>query len=118
VREDVRHEIFELHANLCKGLADPKRLLIIEALRDKPRTVSEISAALELPQSNVSQHLGILRQREIVRARRLGSNVFYSLTNPKVLQALDLLREVMAEQLAERSELHRGARRATARAAG
>ena len=111
MRDDVRHEIFELYANLCKGLADPKRLLIIETLRHKPRTVSEISVELELPQSNVSQHLGILRQREIVRTRRLGSNVFYSLANPKVLQALDLLREVMNEQLAERGKLHEGASR-------
>lgn len=105
MRADVRAEIYELYANLCKGLADPKRLLIIETLRDAPRTVSEISAELDIPQSNVSQHLGILRQRGIVRTRRRGSNVFYSLGNPKVLRALDLLREVMNEQLAERSEL-------------
>jgi ArsR family transcriptional regulator len=114
MREEVRTEIFQLYANLCKGLADPKRLLIIETLRERPLTVSEISAELELPQSNVSQHLGILRQREIVRTRRRGSNVFYSLANPKILDALDLLREVMTEQLAQRGELHEDARRLSA----
>lgn len=105
MREDVRQEIFELHANLCKGLADQKRLLIIETLRHGPRTVGDISAELELSQSNVSQHLGMLRQRELVRARRVGNNVFYSLTHPKILQALDLLREVMADQLADREDV-------------
>lgn len=109
MRDDIRREIFELHANLCKGLADPKRLLIIESLRGGPRTVGDISSELELSQSNVSQHLAILRQRGVVRARRLGNNVFYSLTNKKIQRALDLLREVMAEQLAEGGELHRAA---------
>jgi len=109
MQDDVRREIVELHANLCKGLADPKRLLIIETLRGGPRTVGDISAELDLSQSNVSQHLAILRQRGVVRARRLGNNVFYSLTNKKIQRALDLLREVMAEQLAEGGELQRAA---------
>jgi ArsR family transcriptional regulator len=109
MREDTRQEIFKLHASLCKALADPKRLLIIETLRSGPRTVGDISADLGLSQSNVSQHLAILRQRGVVRDRRLGTNVFYSLTNKKIQRALDLLREVMAEQLAEGSELHRAA---------
>lgn len=109
MRDDVRREIFELHASLCKALADPKRLLIIETLRNGPRTVGDISADLGLSQSNVSQHLAILRQRGVVRARRLGTNVFYSLSNKKIQRALDLLREVMAEQLAEGGELQRAA---------
>lgn len=110
MREDVRQEIFELHATLCKGLADHKRLLIIETLRHEPRTVGDISAELDLSQSNASQHLAILRQRGIVRARRLGNNVFYSLASPKILLALDILREVIADQLAESGELHADAR--------
>ncbi len=105
MRDDVKQEIFELHAGLCKALADPKRLLIIEALRDGPRTVGDVGADLALSQSNLSQHLAILRQRGVVRARRLGNNVFYSLAAPKILDALDILRDVMNDQLAERGEL-------------
>lgn len=101
VQNDVRRELIELHATLCKAIADPKRLLIIEALRRGPRTVGELSADLDLSQSNVSQHLAILRQRGVVRARRLGNNVFYSLPNKKVLRAVDLLREVMGDLLAD-----------------
>lgn len=101
----LRNEIYELHARLCKALADPKRLLIINALRDGQKSVGELTQELELSQSNVSQHLAVLRERGVVRATRDGNNVFYSLRDPKVVKALDLLREVMAAQLRRRSEL-------------
>ncbi|MDA8323254.1 MAG: metalloregulator ArsR/SmtB family transcription factor [Actinomycetota bacterium] len=91
-------EIYELHARVCKAIADGKRLLIINELRDGPRTVSELVAALEISQANVSQHLAILRDRGIVSARRSGSNIYYSMTSKKVLEAVDLLYEFMTER--------------------
>ena len=96
---NVRRELLQLHASVCKGLADPKRLLIINALRDGELAVSEICAVLELPQANVSQHLAILRDKGLVRSRREGQFVYYTLSSPKIIEAMDLLREVMAEQL-------------------
>lgn len=98
-------EIYAFHARICKALADAKRLLIINELRDGPRSVNEISAALGISQSNASQHLAILRDRGIVSAERLGSNIFYAMRSPKIQQAIDLLREFMAEDLAGRVEL-------------
>ena len=89
----------QLHASVCKGLADPKRLLIIDALRDGELSVSGICDVLDLPQANVSQHLGILRDKGLVRTRRDGQYVYYSLTSQKIIEAMDLLREVMNEQL-------------------
>lgn len=106
VDDKTREEIYRLHANLCKAIADPKRLLLINALRDDPRTVSDLSQFLGVSQSNVSQHLGVLRERGVVSARRNGNNVFYELENPKIVQAIDLLREVMAEVLQKRGEMH------------
>lgn len=114
VKDDVKRELIELHATLCKAIADPKRLLIIEALRRGPRTVGDLSTDLGLSQSNVSQHLAILRQRGVVRAQRAGNNMLYSLPNKKVLQAVDLLREVMADVLAGQERLHVTAREAGA----
>jgi ArsR family transcriptional regulator len=67
VKDEVRYELHELHATLCKAIADPTRLLIIEALRNGPRTVGELSGVLGLSQSNVSQHMAVLRQRAVVR---------------------------------------------------
>ncbi len=89
-------ELNQLHASVCKGLADPKRLLIIYALRDGEKSVTDLCAQLELPQANVSQHLAIMRERGLVKTRKDGQFVFYSLTSPKIVEAVDLLREVMA----------------------
>ncbi len=95
---DTAAELYRLHASVCKGLADPKRLLILEALRRGERTVTELCTELGFPQANLSQHLAILREKGLVRARRDGQFSYYSLTSPKTLQAVDLLREVMSEQ--------------------
>ncbi len=98
-------EIYAFHARVCKALADPKRLLIINELHTGPRSVNEISAALGISQSNASQHLAILRDRGIVSAERTGNNTFYAMRSPKIQQAIELLREFMAEDLAGRLEL-------------
>jgi ArsR family transcriptional regulator len=92
----IVNELNQLHASVCKGLADPKRLLIINALRDGEMSVGEICEELELPQANVSQHLAIMRERGLVNARKDGQFVYYSLTTLKIVEAVDLLREVMA----------------------
>lgn len=90
--------ISELHARVCKALADPSRLLIINELRDGPRPVGDIAEALGISQPNVSRHLALLRDRGFVTAERFGSSVHYELASPKILRAVDLLREFMAEQ--------------------
>ncbi|RJQ44539.1 MAG: ArsR family transcriptional regulator [Gaiellales bacterium] len=110
----VREDIYRLHAQICKALADAKRLLILNALREGELTVGELASSLELPQATVSQHLAILRQRNLVNSRRHGVNVFYQIANKKVIRAFDLLREVMAEQLAKEQELHEAYRGAAA----
>ena len=102
----VRDDIYRMHAQICKALADPKRLLILNELRGGECTVGELATSLELPQATVSQHLAILRQRGLVQSRRHGVNVFYRIANQKVIKAFDLLREVMAEQLEKEQELH------------
>jgi DNA-binding transcriptional ArsR family regulator len=96
----VQTEMSRLHANVCRGLADPKRLLIIDALRHGERSVSELVAELEIPQANVSQHLAVLRDKGLVRCRKDGQWAYYSVSSPKIIQAMDLLREVMADQSA------------------
>ncbi len=101
----VAAELHELHARVCKAIADPKRLLIINELSDRELSVSDLCEALELPQSNVSQHLAILRERGVVSSRRDGTSVLYSLRGTKVLQAVDLLRQFLAEDLADRGRL-------------
>lgn len=105
-------ELYELHARICKAIADPKRLLIITELRSGPMTVGELALSLDISQSNTSQHLAVLRERGVVDSTKDGLNVYYELTSDKVVQAIDLLREFMAEQLGQQSRLGKAARKA------
>jgi ArsR family transcriptional regulator len=93
----IVREMYELHARLCKAIADPKRLLILDALRAGERAVGDIAEELGFSQPNTSQHLAILRERNIVTTSRAGNTIYYSLNSSKVLDAVDLLREFMAE---------------------
>jgi ArsR family transcriptional regulator len=97
--DESQMEVFRLQAEICKTLADVKRLLIIHELRNGEKSVGQIVSELGVPQANVSQHLAILRERGIVSTRREGTSIYYSLTNPKIGQACDLVQEVLADQL-------------------
>lgn len=87
--------IFDLHAQFLKALAHPRRLEIIHLLRDHALCVSDIYEMLDLPQANISQHLMILRDAHILSTKREGKQIFYELTDPKILEASDLVREVL-----------------------
>ena len=100
-------QIYKLHANICHTLANPKRLEIIDKLRTRELSVTELTEALEISQGNLSQHLSLMRQRGIVTTRREGLNIYYSLSNPKIIQACDLMREVLLEYLENGAELAR-----------
>ncbi|GAB4282840.1 MAG: hypothetical protein Kow0067_03320 [Coriobacteriia bacterium] len=94
-------DFYCLHSELCKTLASEKRQRILGALRDRERTVSEIVAETGMSQANTSQHLAILRAAGVVRTRREGTRVYYAITNPKIIQAFDLISEVLQETLAD-----------------
>jgi len=96
----VQRELYQLHASVCKGLADPKRLLILNALRHGELSVTDICDEVGFAQANVSQHLAVLRDRGLVQTRKEGQFVYYSVASPKIIEALDLLRQVMTEQVA------------------
>ena len=101
-------QIYKLHASICHTLANPKRLEIIDKLRARELSVTALAEALEISQANLSQHLAIMRQRGIVTSRRKGLNVFYKLSNPKIIQACDLMRQVLLEHLETAADLARG----------
>jgi DNA-binding transcriptional ArsR family regulator len=98
-------EIRELHAQFCQALADPTRIMLLYTLAESPRNVGELASELKLSQPNVSRHLKVLRERDMVTATREGANVVYSLADKRVLKALDLMREVLGNQLARRAQL-------------
>lgn len=96
-------DFFCMHSELCKTLANDKRQMILGTLRDGELTVTELSKRTGIAQSNLSQHLGVMRAHDVVHARRDGSHVYYSIANPKLIQAFDLITEVMQESIEARS---------------
>jgi ArsR family transcriptional regulator len=84
--------LFEFQAAICKTFTNPWRLRIVDALGEGELTVSQLVEALGIPKSNVSQHLGIMREKGIVEFRREGGHVYYWLSNPKILLACRIMR--------------------------
>ena len=91
--------MFELHAELCKVLADPTRLEILNLLSKGEKNVSELAALMKIRQATLSQHLAVLRQRNVVVTRRQGTTVSYRIANQKMIKACNLIRVVLLEQL-------------------
>lgn len=104
--------IFALHAEVCKTLANPWRLKLIELLRDGERPLKELVADARSPLANVSQHLNLMKAAGVVEVRREGSRSFYRLANPKILKAFDLMREVLRDRLAGSRDVARALSRA------
>jgi ArsR family transcriptional regulator len=90
--------LFEMHADMCQALANKHRLAIMHTLKDGEKCVSELATELGVSVHNVSQHLRILRERLLVRSRKEGQTVYYSVTNPKFVQACALIREALLEE--------------------
>jgi ArsR family transcriptional regulator len=97
--DQLTEGVYVLHAQILKTLANPRRLMIMDCLHGGEKTVSEIEAAVDLPQANVSQHLAALRAQGLVIARRDGNTVCYSLVSETVVKACDLFHDFLMERL-------------------
>jgi ArsR family transcriptional regulator len=86
-------------AEFFRALGHPARLRILELLRERERNVSELQTALEIEASSVSQQLAVLRAKNIVDTRRVGTSVYYSVRDPQVFQLLDVARQIFNNHL-------------------
>ncbi|MBU0676869.1 MAG: metalloregulator ArsR/SmtB family transcription factor [Verrucomicrobia bacterium] len=93
------YEVFNLHAELCKVMSSPKRLMIIDMLSRRDMSVGEIAESLETQPATVSQHLRLLRDKHLVNTRKEGQTVYYSLALPRMMDACRLVREILIESL-------------------
>ncbi len=98
-------EIQLFHAQICQALADPTRIMILYRLAEGPLSVGELALHLQVSQPTVSRHLKVLRERGMVTATRYGATVVYSLMDDRPIQALDLLRAVLHDNLSRSAEL-------------
>ena len=103
--DTVRVEANLVHEHVCQALADPKRIVILYLLAEGPKNVTEIAETLESPQSTVSRHLKVLRERGLVSTEREGATVVYSLPDRRIIQALDLMRAMVMSSLNEQARL-------------
>src|SRR5450759_106300 len=92
------YEVFQLHAKLLKALSNPKRLEILQLIREEELPVAGIQEMLDLPQGNLSQHLQVLRAAGIVKTKRKGKQIYYSISHKNFIKASDLFREVLIER--------------------
>jgi len=102
---ELTQELKLLHERVCPALGEPTRMRLLYALADKPCNVSELVEALALPQSTISRHLSVLRNRHLVLTERRGTAVIYSLKSKRLLEVLDTLREILREQLQDENLL-------------
>jgi len=100
-------EVYKIHAEICKIFSNPVRLEILNLLRDKELSVSELIEKTKLSQANISQHLSIMKSKDIVTSNRKGKNIYYKLTNPKIVVASDIIKEVLTERLTKNGNIVR-----------
>lgn len=98
-------EINLLHASICRALAEPKRILILYALNEKPRHVSALADYLDIPQPTISRHLRILRHQALVAGEREGSAVIYRVADQRIIDVLEIMRHILCDSLTHRSDL-------------
>jgi DNA-binding transcriptional ArsR family regulator len=103
--DNLREEVVRMHAQLCSGISDPTRILIIYNLADSPKCVNDIASSLDLSQPAVSRHLKIMRNSGVVRSFREGQSVIYSLADQRIVEALDILRKVLADSIADQAAM-------------
>ncbi len=89
----------EFKANIFQALAHPTRIAIVEALRDGEMAAGELTARLQVEQANLSQHLAVLRTRQVVVNRKVGNQVFYAVKTPVLIEVLDLLKQYFQAHL-------------------
>jgi len=101
----VEDQLYELHAKICRTLAHPRRLKIIDSLREGEKCVSDLVRELEIAQATISRHLASMRHLGVVIDRRDGQNVYYRLASPKIIMAYDTMHQFAMEYLQSRVEL-------------
>lgn len=95
-------DLYRMHAEFFRIIAHPKRLEILDLLRDGEVNVTQLARAMDVRTVNVSQELAPLRSAGVVETRRAGKSVFYRLTNPKITRAYELIAQAMSELAAAR----------------
>jgi len=100
--------LYALHANICKALANPIRIEIIDILNDKELSFGELQNETGVLKSNLSQHLSSMVSKGILVQRKEGLNTYFKLSTERIATACGIIREVLIDNLRKQSELLKG----------
>lgn len=103
--------VYRMQSDFCRALTNPIRLEILHLLGEGERTVTALATLTKLRQANVSQHLAVMRRSRVIKERREGNNVYYSLANAKITEACGMIRCIMTEQLIKEFQTARSGQR-------
>jgi DNA-binding transcriptional ArsR family regulator len=92
-------------AEIFQALAHPTRIAVVEALRDGELTAGALLAHVPVEAANLSQHLSVLRSKQVVVSRKAGNQVYYSLRDPVLVEVLDLLKRYFNAHLKQSAEI-------------
>lgn len=106
----LQTEIYERQAEICSALANPVRLMILDLLAEEEATATDLLEILNIPKSNLSQHLKVLKTAGILKVRNEGLYQYLSLAIPEVKQACALVRKVLASQMNQQAQLAKALR--------
>jgi DNA-binding transcriptional ArsR family regulator len=107
----VGESLRQFKSEIFQALANPTRIAIVEALRDGEMSAGKLIEKLGLEQANASQHLAILRNKQIVVNRKAGNQVFYSIRDHALIEVLDILKRYFYSQLSSTIEMLEAAER-------
>lgn len=96
-------ELYRLHAEICRVLTDPKRLMLLDLLREGEGSVGDLAEELGCTLANASQHLAVLRSAGLVETRRTGTIIRYHLAEPALVEACDIIQRIVAGRQAART---------------
>lgn len=96
-------EHYRAHAEICKVLTEPKRLMLLDALRGGPHAVGELALATGMSVPNTSQHLAVMRHAGLVSTERTGTTIRYSLAEPDLVVACDAVDRIVRHRIGRRS---------------
>lgn len=103
----MEYSIFEAQAEFCKVMGNASRLQILHTLRSGERTVGELARETGLGQPAVSRQLAALRTVGVVASKRRGQEMLYHLSDPKIGEVCDMVRQVLVERILKDSSLIR-----------
>ncbi|MFQ6082093.1 MAG: ArsR/SmtB family transcription factor [Candidatus Aminicenantia bacterium] len=102
---NLEETLYQAHADICGTLSNEKRLRIIDFLSKGELSFGELSTKLGIKRPNLAQHLFILKERGIIEVRRQGKNTFYRISDSRVIEACQLMREVLMDQIRKKQFL-------------